>query len=152
VRLEIATALRRKIRVIPVLVDGAKMPVVRELPDDLRSLVRRNALELSHYRFQPDSERLIDAVERALEKTAAQRQRLEPQSQSQPPSPVAPVAAVTPSPPVIATLPMLPVDWMEQVRRYINAKDYAKALPLLQKAADAGDSGAEQALSRLHSK
>jgi hypothetical protein len=41
------------------------MPVVGELPDDLRSLVRRNALELSHYRFQPDSERLIDAVERA---------------------------------------------------------------------------------------
>jgi hypothetical protein len=77
VRLEIATALMRKIRVIPVLVDGAKMPVVRELPDDLRSLVRRNALELSHYRFQPDSERLIDAVERALEKATAERRERE---------------------------------------------------------------------------
>ena len=47
VRLEIATALRRRNRVIPVLVDGAKMPEARELPDDVRSLVRRNAMRLS---------------------------------------------------------------------------------------------------------
>jgi hypothetical protein len=34
VRLEIATALKRNIRVIPVLVDGASMPPPRDLPDD----------------------------------------------------------------------------------------------------------------------
>src|SRR5271166_6751949 len=73
VRIEIATALKRGIRVIPVLVDGALMPQSRDLPDDLKALVRRNALQLSHDRFRTDSERLASAVERALEKTAAER-------------------------------------------------------------------------------
>lgn len=43
VRVEVATALRRGIRVIPVLVEGAPVPRSRELPDDLKALVRRNA-------------------------------------------------------------------------------------------------------------
>lgn len=45
VRVEIATALERNIRVIPVLVDGASMPRSNDLPDDLKLLARRNALE-----------------------------------------------------------------------------------------------------------
>jgi formylglycine-generating enzyme required for sulfatase activity len=89
VRLEIATALKRDIRVIPVLVDGALMPQSRDLPDDLKSLVQRNALLLSHDRFRTDSERLVAAIKRVLEKTAAERLEREPS------------AAVTPSPPVI---------------------------------------------------
>src|SRR4029077_4087142 len=48
VRMEIATALERGIRVIPVLVDGALMPRSSDLPDDLKALVRRNAVEISH--------------------------------------------------------------------------------------------------------
>ena len=36
VRMEIATALSREIRVIPVLVDGALMPRTTDLPEDLR--------------------------------------------------------------------------------------------------------------------
>jgi hypothetical protein len=48
VRVEVATALKRGIRVIPVLVEGAPVPRSRELPDDLKALVRRNALEVSH--------------------------------------------------------------------------------------------------------
>ena len=66
VRIEIATALKRDIRVIPVLVDGASMPRICDLPDDLKALVRRNALQLSHDRFRTDSERLASAVERTL--------------------------------------------------------------------------------------
>ncbi len=77
VRIEIATALKRDIRVIPVLVDGASMPGSRDLPDDLKALVRRNALQLSHDRFRSDSERLASAVERTLEKTAAERRECE---------------------------------------------------------------------------
>jgi hypothetical protein len=69
VRIEIATALKRGIRVIPVLVDGVEMPRSNDLPDDLKALVRRNALQLSHERFRTDSERLESAVVRALEKT-----------------------------------------------------------------------------------
>ena len=39
VRMEIATALKRGVRVIPVLVDDAIMPLSTELPDDLKLLV-----------------------------------------------------------------------------------------------------------------
>src|SRR5580704_10873986 len=76
VRLEIATALKRNVRVIPVLVDGALVPRSTELPDDLKPLVRRNALEVSHVRFRFDSGRLTDAIKRAFEQPEAeQRQR-----------------------------------------------------------------------------
>ncbi|MBC8170534.1 MAG: toll/interleukin-1 receptor domain-containing protein, partial [Anaerolineae bacterium] len=51
VRIEIASALKQNKYVIPVLVGRAKMPVPDELPDDLKSLARRNAIELSHQRF-----------------------------------------------------------------------------------------------------
>jgi TIR domain len=64
VRLEIATALKREIRVIPVLVDGASMPRSSDLPDDLKLLARRNALEVSHNRFDADFGRLVEAIER----------------------------------------------------------------------------------------
>jgi hypothetical protein len=66
VRLEIATALKRGIRVIPVLVDGASMPQSAELPEDLKALARRHALEVSHNRFNTDTERLLGAVERVV--------------------------------------------------------------------------------------
>jgi hypothetical protein len=55
VRLEIATALKRNIRVIPVLVDDASMPRASDLPDDLKSVVRRNAVEVSDTEFQSQS-------------------------------------------------------------------------------------------------
>jgi len=56
VRLEIATALKRNIRVIPVLVDDASMPRASDLPDDLKLLVRRNAVEVSHTRFSAEGQ------------------------------------------------------------------------------------------------
>jgi hypothetical protein len=68
VRVEIATALKRNIRVIPVLVDGALMPRSSDLPDDLRLLVRRNAVEVSHNRFNADFGRLVATIEKVLEK------------------------------------------------------------------------------------
>jgi TIR domain len=73
VRLEIVTALRRGIRVIPVLVDGASMPSSRDLPEEFEPLTRRQALELSHTRFNTDADRLIEAIDRALKQAKAQR-------------------------------------------------------------------------------
>ena len=67
VRLEIAAALERDIRVIPVLVKEATMPRTVDLPDNLKSLARRNAIEISHTRFDTDADRLIRAIERAIE-------------------------------------------------------------------------------------
>ena len=53
------------------------MPRSGDLPDDLKPLVRRNALEVSHTRFNTDCERLASAVERVLEKTAAEHRERE---------------------------------------------------------------------------
>src|SRR5262249_366737 len=66
VRMEIAAALQRNIRVIPVLVDGARMPRKKDLPEELVPLRRRNAIELSETRFHADVNRLIEAIERSL--------------------------------------------------------------------------------------
>ena len=77
VRIEIATALRRDIRVIPVLVEGAPVPEVDQLPDDLKALVRRNAIEVSHSRFNADFGRRVKAIERVLENADAERKRRE---------------------------------------------------------------------------
>ncbi|MFB3092719.1 MAG: AAA family ATPase, partial [Dehalococcoidia bacterium] len=63
VRLEIATALERDIRVIPVLVQGVQMPLEIELPEGLKGLASRNALEVSDTRFRYDVDRLIEALE-----------------------------------------------------------------------------------------
>jgi tetratricopeptide (TPR) repeat protein len=68
VRMEIGTALRRDIRVIPVLVDGAAMPRSADLPEDLKSLVRRNALRITATSFDGDCKRLTAAIRLVLEK------------------------------------------------------------------------------------
>jgi tetratricopeptide (TPR) repeat protein len=59
VRLEVAAALRRKVVVIPVVVEGAGMPGPLDLPDDLRPLAERNAVELRHTHWDSDEAALI---------------------------------------------------------------------------------------------
>jgi beta-lactam-binding protein with PASTA domain len=66
VRLETATALKRDVRVIPVLVQGAAMPTEDALPDDLKPLAYRNAIEVSHSRWDYDVRMLTEALERVL--------------------------------------------------------------------------------------
>jgi len=66
VRTEIATALKRNIRVIPLLIQGAAMPSARELPDDLAPLSRRNAFEIHDSSWRDDIRRLVTALERAI--------------------------------------------------------------------------------------
>ena len=59
VRMEVSTALRRNIRVVPVLVDGAALPKQEDLPPDLHSLLRRQAIEISNKRWRYDTDQLI---------------------------------------------------------------------------------------------
>jgi Tfp pilus assembly protein PilF len=66
VRMEVAAALQRAIRVIPVLVQGAPMPRAEELPADIAKLARRNAIELSDARWAYDVDRLIHTIEQVL--------------------------------------------------------------------------------------
>jgi len=62
VRLETVAALKRGIPVVPVLVQGARLPRVEELPEDVRELAYRNGFELSHARWESDVEVLARAL------------------------------------------------------------------------------------------
>lgn len=66
VRIEIASALKRDIPVIPVLLDGATLPPEDALPDDLKSLARRHAMELRYTRFNADAQALETALQDLL--------------------------------------------------------------------------------------
>jgi hypothetical protein len=73
VRIEIEAALKRDVRVIPVLLHGASMPAPDELPDSLAKLARRNALEVDHAGWRDDVRRLLQTLER-LETEKVRRQ------------------------------------------------------------------------------
>ncbi|HJV68088.1 toll/interleukin-1 receptor domain-containing protein [Ideonella sp.] len=62
VRREVAAALHRGLRVIPLLLDGAPMPSAAELPEELRPLAGLQALEVGNARFAGDIERLVAAI------------------------------------------------------------------------------------------
>ena len=89
IRQEIATALKRDVRVVPVLLEGAKVPEASQLPEDLRGLTRRQALDMSDTRWRGDLQRLIEALDKL-----PGLQRLD-QTEPAPPTPEPP----TPAPP-----------------------------------------------------
>jgi hypothetical protein len=66
IRLEVETALRRKVLVLPVLVEGAVMPDLDDLPEPLRPLARRQAIELSDHRWDFDTQELITRIEEVI--------------------------------------------------------------------------------------
>ncbi len=108
VRLEIEAALARDVRLIPILVDGARMPRADELPPSLANLVRRQALELSPSRFDFDTGRLLRKLDETLVEVrtaqgdpvstseaaeAHDARTTEVQKTPEPPSAVAPLAS-----------------------------------------------------------
>jgi hypothetical protein len=66
VRVETAAVLRRNIRVIPVLVDGASLPDPASLPEELRPLCRRHVCELTDPRWSFDVGELIKEIEKIV--------------------------------------------------------------------------------------
>jgi hypothetical protein len=80
VRFEVQEALERKVRVVPVLVDGARPLRQEQLPAGLRKLARLNALELSYGRYEYDADRLFDLIQREL--AAAPGTGIRPESSS----------------------------------------------------------------------
>src|SRR6202043_1240578 len=113
VRLELATALERSIRVIPVLVQGARMPRPEELPADIARLARRNAIELSDARWAYDVDRLshtIEEVLRGLDLHASAAAAAAAGAQSQGGAPAATSAPATTS--ATAAIAARPRAWM----------------------------------------
>jgi DNA polymerase len=49
-----------------VLVGRARMPSPAELPEDIAGLARRNAVEISHQRFNYDMQKLVGAIKNAV--------------------------------------------------------------------------------------
>ncbi len=59
VRNEIATALQRQIPVIPILIDGTKVPKADDLPPNIQELALRQGLEVRHATFKADIDKLV---------------------------------------------------------------------------------------------
>jgi hypothetical protein len=68
VRKEISQALKRGLRVIPILVNGADMPDPDELPEDLKELSLKHAQELTSSRWNYDVGELTKVLEKIISK------------------------------------------------------------------------------------
>jgi hypothetical protein len=66
VAIEIEAALDQGKHVVPVLVDGASMPSTDKLPEKIRPLVTRNAVDLRPQRFKADCQSLIATLKENL--------------------------------------------------------------------------------------
>jgi TIR domain len=62
VAIELASALARDIPLIPVLIDGAPLPPESALPERLKGLSKRNAVEVRNTQFGSDADRLVEKV------------------------------------------------------------------------------------------
>ena len=98
VRLETASALKRDIPVVPVLVHGARMPRAEQLPEDLAELAYRNGVELTHARWDSDVQVLIKALSPYVESL----QKSEGRVQAAGPPAKAPISTPTDADPVFA--------------------------------------------------
>ena len=61
-RLEVATALSRRMRVIPILLRGAVIPPSSALPEELLPLTKCHAVTIRDESWEADVRRLIDAI------------------------------------------------------------------------------------------
>jgi pterin-4a-carbinolamine dehydratase len=66
VRLELEQALQGGKKIIPVLIEGAAMPLPVQLPETLRKLVDFQSVTLSIEGFSEDVAKLVDEIERQL--------------------------------------------------------------------------------------
>jgi hypothetical protein len=84
VRIEIESALKQNVSIIPVLVDGAQMPRPEGLPESLKPFCRRNAIEVGHVHFDASSDVLVQALSEILHRNGAfgEEQRPKPEKSS----------------------------------------------------------------------
>lgn len=66
VRLEVATALKLGVSVIPILLQNASMPRATDLPEEIRALVFHNGIKLVPEFWRADVERLIEQLDRVM--------------------------------------------------------------------------------------
>lgn len=105
VTLEIASAMRREVPVIPVLVHDAKMPAVGLLPESLKDLAYRNSVELTHARWNSDVALLIEALKAYVTPQSASGPPIHANVPVQFPAPHPPSGRVVPATAVKETSP-----------------------------------------------
>jgi TIR domain len=66
VRIEIETALKRDIPVVPILLDGVRVPKADDLPEELGELSLRNGIDVRLASFHSDVSRLIQGLKKQL--------------------------------------------------------------------------------------
>jgi TIR domain len=86
VRIEIAAALQRNIPVIPILLDGARIPKATQLPEDLKELAVRNGMEIRHASFHGDMNRLIRELKGQLDQAGSSDERTTADAQQSDPA------------------------------------------------------------------
>ena len=75
VRLELATALTRDMPVVPVLLGGARMPEAADLPDDLETLSRRQAVVVRDESWRQDVDGLLQSLREEIRPPRARPRR-----------------------------------------------------------------------------
>jgi thiol-disulfide isomerase/thioredoxin len=91
VRIEIGSALQRDVPVIPILLDGARIPNANLLPKELEELSYRNGIDLRLSSFRSDVDRLLRGLKRELEVgavSATTEIKNPEQPQEEPPKPI----------------------------------------------------------------
>lgn len=66
VELEISKALAKNIYIIPIVINNTRMPTAEELPGSLKKLSTRQYLNIDQTRFETDSLKLRDIIDRRL--------------------------------------------------------------------------------------
>lgn len=105
VRAEIEAAQARSLPLIPVLVDGARMPASAELPASFKDFAFLNAAEVATGRdFHPHLDRLIGAIDRTVAARGG--------------SPLG-AAPPRPAPPIASGAVSAPASWRADLVRYL---------------------------------
>jgi TIR domain len=106
VRLATETALARGILVVPVTIDGARMPVPGELPPSLASMAGQPAFQVSMGNFDAESAQLLRILDQSITERQATQLAPSPGASTFP----GPQAAATPVPAPLpySTKPMPP--------------------------------------------
>lgn len=99
VRIEIAAALRRDVRVVPILIEAAQMPRADELPPPLQALSRKQATTLTHQGFGAETRALVAALVPLVKRQLSLPERVRlaavgRQSEAAPAMPIPATAAV----------------------------------------------------------
>ena len=85
VRIEIESALKRDIPVIPLLVQGAEIPIADKLPESLENLAFRNGISIRRDPdFHKDMDRLIKGLDQQLEEYEREEAREKELEKAQP--------------------------------------------------------------------